>query len=121
MDAAEGAPRADKGLIAVGDKCANCLCNRLVGIGGKISLALGKLLGKSGILPGERAVDVEEADVAMFFGGVGGMGRRGGACEPRLETHDLVKMLFNAGNGDADNHLSGFAGNDEALGARCDK
>ena len=57
----------------------------------------------------------------MFFGGVGGMGRRGGACEPRLETHDLVKMLFNAGNGDADNHLSGFAGNDEALGARCDK
>ena len=121
MNTAEGAPCADKGLIAVGDKCANCLCNRLVGIGGKISLALGELLGKFGILPGECAVDIEEADIAMFSGGVGGMGRRGGACEPRLETHDLVKMLFNAGNGDADNHLSGFAGNDEALGARCDK
>ena len=74
MDAAEGAPRADKGLIAVGDKCANCLCNRLVGIGGKISLALGELLGKSGILPGECAVDIEEADVAVLMGCTGGRG-----------------------------------------------
>lgn len=30
-------------------------------------------------------------------------------------------MLFNAGNGDADNHLSSFSCNDETLGARCDK
>ena len=74
MDAAEGAPCADKGLIAVGDKCANCLCNRLVGIGGKISLALGELLGKSGILPGECAVDIEEADVAVLMGCTGGRG-----------------------------------------------
>lgn len=70
MDAAGGTPRADKGLVAVGDKCTNCLRNRLVGIGGKISLALGELLGKFGILPGERTVDVEEADIAMLFGGV---------------------------------------------------
>lgn len=33
MDAAEGAPRTDKGFVAVGDKRANCLCNCLVGIG----------------------------------------------------------------------------------------
>lgn len=67
MDAAEGAPRTDKGFVAVGDKRANCLCNRLVGIGGEVSLVLGKLLGKSGILPGERTVDVEEADIAMLL------------------------------------------------------
>ena len=30
-------------------------------------------------------------------------------------------MLFNAGNGDADDHLGGLARNDEALGAHRDK
>ena len=30
-------------------------------------------------------------------------------------------MLFDAGNRDADDHLGGFAGDDEAFGARCDK
>lgn len=30
-------------------------------------------------------------------------------------------MLFNAGNGDADDHLGGLARNDEALGTRCDE
>lgn len=70
MDAAAGAPRADKGFVAVGDKRANCLCNRLVGIGGKVLLSLVELLDKFGILPGECTVDVGEADIAMLFGDV---------------------------------------------------
>ena len=55
------------------------------------------------------------------MGCAGGGGGRGGGHKFRLEAHDLVKMLFNAGNGDADDHLGGLARNDEAFGARCDK
>ena len=121
VDAAQGASRADKGHVAVGDKLADCLRNRLVGIRGQIALVFGKLLGKSGILPGERTVDVEEADIAVLVGWAGGRGGRGGGRKFRLEAHDLVKMLFNAGNGDADDYLGGLARNDEALGAHCDK
>ena len=74
MNTAEGAPRADKGFVAVGDKLADGLRDRFIGIGGQIALIFGKLLGKSGILPGERAVDVEEADVAVLMGCTGGRG-----------------------------------------------
>ena len=47
------------------------------------------------------------------------MGRFGGKA--RLESHDLIEVLLNAQNGDADDHLGGFAGDDEALGTGCDK
>ena len=55
------------------------------------------------------------------MGCAGGRGGRGGGHKFRLEAHDLVKMLFNAGNGDADDHLGGLVRNDEALGAHRDK
>ena len=121
VDAAEGAPCADEGHVAVGDKLADCLRNRLVGIGGEVPLVFGKVLGEPGVLPGERSVDIEEANIAALMGCAGGRGGRGGGHKFRLEAHDLVKMLFNAGNGDADNHLGGLARNDEALGAHRDK
>ena len=121
MDAAEGAPRADKSLVAVGDKRANCLRNRFIRIGGKVSLALGKLLDKFGILPGERTVDVKEADISMIFGGVDSMRRRDGGRKTWFEPHNLIKVLFDTGNRDADDHLGCLAGDDEALGAHCDK
>ena len=76
---------------------------------------------RSRVLPRERAVNVEEADIAVLVGWAGDRGGRGGGHKSRLETHDLVKMLFNAGNGDADDHLGGLARNDEAFGARRDK
>ena len=75
----------------------------------------------SRVLPRERAVNVEEADIAVLVGWAGGRGGRGGGYKSRLEAYDLVKMLFNAGNGDADDHLGGLARNDEALGARRDE
>ena len=121
VDAAEGAPCADKGHVAICNEIADGLRDRLVGIGGQVSLALGKLLCHSRVLPRERAVNVEEADIAVLVGWAGDRGGRGGGHKSRLEAHDLVKMLFNAGNGDADDHLGGLARNDEALGAHRDK
>ena len=121
MDAVQCAPCADKRHIALGDKITDGLRDRFIGIGGEVSFILGELLGEFGILPGERAVDIEEADIAALMGCAGGRGGRGGGHKSRLEAHDLVKMLFNAGNGDADNHLGGLARNDEALGAHRDE
>ena len=121
MDAAQRAPCADKRHIALGDKITDGLRDRFIGIGGEVSLALGKLLCHSRVLPGECSVDIEEADIAALMGCAGGRGGRGGGHKSRLEAHDLVKMLFNAGNGDANNHLGGLARNDEALGAHRDK
>lgn len=115
VDAAEGAPCADKRHIALGNKITDGLRDRFIGIGGEVSLALGKLLCHSRVLPRERAVNVEEADIAVLVGWAGDRGGRGGGYKSRLEAHDLVKMLFNAGNGDADDHLGGLARNDEAL------
>ena len=109
------------GHIALGNKITDGLRDRFIGIGGEVSLALGKLLCHSRVLPRERAVNVEEADIAVLVGWAGDRGGRGGGYKSRLEAHDLVKMLFNAGNGDADDHLGGLARNDEALGARRDK
>ena len=86
-----------------------------------VSFALGELLGKFGILPGERTVDVEEADIAILFGAIAGMKRRGGECKTRFESHNLIKVFFDAGYRDADDYLSGLAGDDEAFGTRCDK
>ena len=121
MDAAQRAPCADKRHIALGDKITDGLRDRFIGIGGEVSLALGKLLCHSRVLPGECSVDIEEADIAALMGCAGGRGGRGGGHKSRLEAYDLVKMLFNAGNGDADDHLGGLARNDEALGARRDE
>ena len=121
MDAAESASCADKGHVAICNEIADGLRDRLVGIGGQVTLALGKLLCRSRVLPGERSVDIEETDIAAIMGCAGGRGGRGGGHKFRLEAHNLVKMLFNAGNGDADDHLGGLARNDEALGAHRDK
>lgn len=49
------------------------------------------------------------------------MRRRGGECKTRFESHNLIKVLFDAGNRDADDYLGSLAGDDEAFGARCDK
>ena len=78
-------------------------------------------MGEHGVLQGERSVDIEEANIAALIGCAGGKGRPRWWAQIRLEAHDLVKMLFNAGNGDADDYTGGLARNDEALGARRDK
>ena len=121
MDAAECAPRADKRHVAVGDKIADGLRDRFVGVGREVPFVLGELLGHAGVLPGKRSVDIKEADICRLLKGVAGhgMGRFGGKA--RLKPHDPIEVLFDAGNRDADNDLGDFAGDDKTLGACFDK
>ena len=121
MDAAQRAPCADKRHIALGNKITDGLRDRFIGIRGEVSLILGELLCHSRVLPGERAVDVEEADVAVLFCDSSGGGGWGGGDKARFEPHDSIKVFFDTGNGDANDYLSRFAGDDEAPGARCDE
>ena len=39
----------------------------------------------------------------------------------RLESHNLVKVCFDAGDGDAYDHLGGLARDDETLSTGCNK
>ena len=123
MDAAQGASRADKGHVAVGDKLADCLRNRLDwDQGERVPLVFREGLGRAWGLGHASVPSMSKKQISpcLWVGLAAGEAEVVGT-NPGSRPMIWSKMLFNAGNGDADDHLGGLARNDEALGARRDK